>query len=71
MSVPPVSNVAGSLVQVRLQASDETIDHVVAAVVLGLCKAGYELVDQSAPYPCRPPRQAQRRIYLTFSDVRR
>ena len=56
-----------SAVQIRVQADNETAEHVVAAVVLGMRKAGFELVDQSAPYPCRPPRQEQHRIYLTFS----
>jgi hypothetical protein len=26
----------------------------------------FELVEQSKPYPCRPPDQDQSRVYLTF-----
>lgn len=55
------------LVRVRVWADSSVVEQMAAYVAKSL--ANYELVleERSAPYPCRPPKQLESRVYLTFS----
>ncbi len=54
------------VIRVRVWASAETVAAVAEAVVRSLTDDGLTLVNQSNPYPCRPPAHRESRIYLDF-----
>jgi hypothetical protein len=60
----PPSNV----VRIRVWAATEKIDQAADAVVESMQQYGLRLVEKSEPYICRPPKQNDSRIYLTFID---
>lgn len=53
-------------ISIRVWADAEIIPEAVEAVVHGLQSAGLRLVEQSPPYPCRPPKHLEARVYLKF-----
>jgi hypothetical protein len=58
------------LIRVRVWAKAEDVDLVAGFIAGNLIKLGYELVEKSDAYPCRPPKQLESRIYLTFQASR-
>lgn len=52
-------------VLVRVWADAEIVEDVADDVTKGL-KRLYNLVERSQPYPCRPPKQLESRVYLRF-----
>lgn len=59
---------ATALVRIRVWASSETVPDVAEEVVRRMTRAGYSLVERSEPYQCRPPKQLESRVYLTFTQ---
>lgn len=53
------------LIKVRVWADALAVDKVASAVVSEMSKH-VTLVDRSEVYPCRPPKQKEGRVYLTF-----
>lgn len=52
--------------KIRLWVSNEEIDEFSEVVTQLLRQNGYVLVDKSEAYLCRPPKQNESRVYLTF-----
>jgi hypothetical protein len=58
---------ASPMVRIRVWAEKGKAGFLAEMVKEGLCYYGpYELVDMSAPYPCRPPKQNEERVYLSL-----
>ncbi len=55
------------LIRVRAWARAEVVEMIADGVVESMLAAGLRLVERSSPYPCRPPKQLESRIYITFS----
>lgn len=54
--------------KIRLWASNEEINEYAELIQQLLIENGYRIVDTSEPYPCRPPKQNESRIYLTVIE---
>lgn len=54
------------LIRVRLWSDSRFIQDVANDCVEALSKKGLRLVEKSEPFICRPPKQLESRIYLTF-----
>lgn len=55
------------LVRVRVLAETAKVAEVAEDIRTVMVAGGYKLVEESLPYACRPPAQAESRIYLTFT----
>lgn len=53
------------LIMIRVWADAEIVEEVADDVVKGV-KRIFQLVERSTPYPCRPPKQLESRVYLKF-----
>lgn len=53
------------LLMVRVWAEKELVAHAADRIVKHMASA-YQLIERSDPYPCRPPKQLESRIYLKF-----
>ena len=60
---------ATNLIRVRVMASSKKISEVAQHFVEASNDMGLRLVEQSEPYPCRPPNQNESRVYLSFEDI--
>jgi hypothetical protein len=60
------ANPPTDLVRVRVWAKAEHIEQVADKLVSELSDGDYRLIERSEPYPCRPPKQLESRVYLTF-----
>lgn len=58
-------------VMVRVWAAAETVGDVTDDLVRAMRKAGARLMERSNPYPCRPPKQQEARVYLKFLPERK
>ena len=56
---------ATQLIRIRIWAAAEKIPAAVDDIKVMLAPF-YDLLEQSDPYPCRPPKQLESRVYLTF-----
>ncbi len=56
-----------AMIRVRVWAALDTVDDEAAAIVKAM-KERYDLVERSAPYACRPPKQREGRVYLSFME---
>ncbi|MEZ4622092.1 MAG: hypothetical protein R2867_42200 [Caldilineaceae bacterium] len=54
------------LIRVRTWARAEVVEMIADGIVEAMLAAGVRLVERSKPYPCRPPKQLDSRVYLTF-----
>lgn len=54
------------LIKVRVWAEDSKVRGAAYQMRVALKDQGYVFLEQSEPYPCRPPKQLESRIYLTF-----
>jgi hypothetical protein len=54
------------LIRVRAWARAEAVEMVADGITEAMLAAGLVLVERSKPYPCRPPKQLESRVYLTF-----
>ncbi len=58
---------ASPLIRIRVWAEKGKAESVAESVRWALAEEGpFDLVDQSHIYPCRPPKQNEERIYLSF-----
>ena len=57
---------ATDLTRVRVWAARDSVQHCAEQVLQSLTQAGFQLIEMSEPYPCRPPQQNESRIYLTL-----
>lgn len=63
-SVP--GNPASPIIRIRVWAEAYKVEGVAGQVCSAMTGKGYTLLEQSQAYPCRPPKQAESRIYLSF-----
>lgn len=61
---------ASTVIRVRVWAESSIVGLMADGVVMALQQAGLRLVERSEPYACRPPKQLESRIYLTFEPGR-
>lgn len=57
---------ATELVKIRVWADRAKIDRDCLAIIASLEEFDFALEEKSEPYLCRPPKQNEARIYLTF-----
>ncbi|MGK7892944.1 MAG: hypothetical protein AB4372_04700 [Xenococcus sp. (in: cyanobacteria)] len=55
------------LIKIRVWADSKTIKQDCDLIIHSLASNGFVLEEGSQPYICRPPKQLESRIYLTFS----
>jgi hypothetical protein len=60
-----MAGTATRMVKIRLTASDEDVQDIAARIAEDLEGEGYELIEWTASYPCRPPDEDKSRVYLT------
>ena len=61
------ANPASTVLRVRVWAAHGTAHQAAMLVAQALHeRAGWNLLEESAPYPCRPPQQNDERVYLTL-----
>lgn len=60
------AEVASPLLRVRVWASLETVQEQAKSIGGLMTTMGYQLVEMSPAYVCRPPKQNEGRVYLTF-----
>lgn len=53
------------LVKVRLIATEERLKEIAEQVVNSLESAGYEVIEWTSPYQCRPPESDKSRMYIS------
>jgi hypothetical protein len=53
------------ITRVRVWASGDRVSDAVSEVIKGL-RGKFKLITRSDPYPCRPPKQLESRVYLEF-----
>lgn len=54
------------LIRVRVWAESSRVADAAADIVSSIELDGYRLLEQSESYQCRPPKQLESRIYLSF-----
>lgn len=54
------------LIRVRVWAEASKVEGAAYQVRVAMEEQGYHFMEASQPYPCRPPKQLESRIYLTF-----
>lgn len=57
------------LIKIRVTTAEYKIELVVEALIKVLEQSNLRLVEQSLPYPCRPPKQNDSRVYLTCENT--
>ncbi|MHB0922661.1 MAG: hypothetical protein ACYC3H_01680 [Bellilinea sp.] len=53
------------LVKVRLIAGHDRVKAMAEQMVDNLEKTGYEVIEWTSPYPCRPPEDDKSRVYIS------
>jgi len=62
------ANPASKVLRVRVWAARGQAHDAAMVVARALHEqAGWNLLEESAPYPCRPPQQNDERVYLTLA----
>lgn len=56
------------VVRIRVWAASHRVKQAAAALIESIEQYGLTFLEQSEPYVCRPPKQNDSRIYLTFID---
>jgi hypothetical protein len=59
---------ASNLIRIRVMASADKVSELAQHFIEASSDMELRLIEQSQPYPCRPPNQNESRIYLTFED---
>jgi hypothetical protein len=54
------------LIRVRVWTDARFVEQAAVDLISSLDAQGLRLVEKSLPFPCRPPKQLESRIYLTF-----
>lgn len=60
------ANPPTELIHIRVLAETSRVEGAAYQVRVAMEEQGYQFMEASSPYPCRPPKQAESRIYLTF-----
>ena len=60
------ADIPTNLVRIRVWTNAAKIEKAASTARENMEKAGYTCLEQSMPYPCRPPKQMESRVYLTF-----
>ena len=63
------ANSATKLIKIRVWAAKEIVENAAELFSENAESNGLRLIEKSPPYPCRPPKQLESRIYLTFEDI--
>lgn len=59
-------NPASELIRIRVWADSSKVADVADLCIEGMEEKGFNLIEKSSPYQCRPTKQLESRIYLTF-----
>ncbi|MEI1375959.1 hypothetical protein PQG02_06815 [Nostoc sp. UHCC 0926] len=62
---------ATKLIKVRVWAAKESVEDAAELFLEGAQGNGLRLIEKSPPYLCRPPKQLESRIYMTFEEIDR
>jgi hypothetical protein len=54
------------LIRVRVWAETSKVEGAAYQLRVAMEEQGYIFLEKSDPYPCRPPKQLESRIYLSF-----
>ncbi len=54
------------LIRLRVWADARFVEQVADECVFAVAAKGLRLVEKSDPYNCRPPKQLEARVYLSF-----
>jgi hypothetical protein len=63
-----IPNAATKTIYIRVMTGKERVEQAAEAIAEALEQYGLELIEKSEPYPCRPPKQNDARVYLQFID---
>jgi hypothetical protein len=55
-------------IDIRVWADQDFTEEHADVIVQLFSQNGYKLLNKSKSYPCRPPKQKESRIYLSFTD---
>lgn len=61
-----VTDLPSSVIRIRIWTDSAKVRGVAYEIRSVLEESGYELIEQSEPYTCRPPKQLDSRIYQSF-----
>lgn len=59
---------ASELIKIRVWAASNKVENAADLVVESMEEKGFSLLEKSSPYICRPPKQSESRIYLSFKE---
>lgn len=54
------------LLHLRIWCAGDRVETIASGIASAMVEAGCVLIEQSGPHPCRPPKQAESRVYLTM-----
>jgi len=54
------------LIRIRVWSESTKIEETANRILTVLQDSGFELIERSQPYVCRPPKHLESRIYLSF-----
>lgn len=63
-----VADAPTNLIRVRVWAATDKVEQAANCLIEGYTEYDLKLQERSDPYQCRPPKQGESRIYLTFTD---
>lgn len=56
------------LINIRVWSDAKQVEAIAKQLTTALQTQGLKLIEQSKPYPCRPPKQLEARVYLKFQS---
>ena len=56
-------------IKVRLWADKSQVEGIAEKAIEALTDQGFRFIEKSIPYPCRPPKANDARVYLTFERI--
>ena len=56
------------LIRVRVWAATDKVEQAASILIESAQQYGLKLQEKTEPYQCRPPKQKDSRIYLTFTE---
>ncbi len=63
------AKVGTNLIRIRVMAANDKVSEIAQHLIESSSDMGLRLVEESKPYPCRPPLQNESRVYLCFEDI--
>lgn len=64
--LPQSANPPSDVIHIRVWSDSSRVSGVAYQLRVALQSEGYIFLEQSDPYPCRPPKQLESRIYMSF-----